>query len=233
MSAREQILGKLRAAPTQSAPRPDLSAHYQRFSPVRNEIDTLRHWARMMRAAKTEIIWVSENNWSQCLVSWVAARRLGTLLLSDTTHGASARAALQEQGVATRLIRFNLPIEACKQELFTQVDASLTSVRCAIAATGTLVLWPDSAEPRSMSLIAPLHLALFDTRTLYPDFYSAMSREHWSERMPSNALLISGPSKTADIQLTLAYGAHGPRELVVFAQLPPHIDAKTLEEIRA
>lgn len=33
--------------------------------------------------------------------------------------------------------------------------------------------------------------------------------------MPSNALLISGPSKTADIRITLAYGAHGPKELVV------------------
>ena len=33
--------------------------------------------------------------------------------------------------------------------------------------------------------------------------------------MPTNALLISGPSKTADIQQTLAYGAHGPRELIV------------------
>lgn len=34
-------------------------------------------------------------------------------------------------------------------------------------------------------------------------------------RMPTNALLISGPSKTADIQVTLAYGAHGPKELVI------------------
>jgi L-lactate dehydrogenase complex protein LldG len=33
--------------------------------------------------------------------------------------------------------------------------------------------------------------------------------------MPTNALLISGPSKTADIQQTLAYGAHGPKELVL------------------
>jgi L-lactate dehydrogenase complex protein LldG len=33
--------------------------------------------------------------------------------------------------------------------------------------------------------------------------------------MPTNALLVCGPSKTADIQQTLAYGAHGPRELVV------------------
>jgi len=39
--------------------------------------------------------------------------------------------------------------------------------------------------------------------------------ENWAGGLPTNALLISGPSKTADIQQTLAYGAHGPKELIV------------------
>ena len=42
-----------------------------------------------------------------------------------------------------------------------------------------------------------------------------MTAEGWANGLPTNALLISGPSKTADIQVTLAYGAHGPKELVV------------------
>jgi L-lactate dehydrogenase complex protein LldG len=40
-----------------------------------------------------------------------------------------------------------------------------------------------------------------------------MSAEDWSE-MPTNLLLISGPSKTADIEQTLAYGIHGPKRLI-------------------
>ena len=42
-----------------------------------------------------------------------------------------------------------------------------------------------------------------------------MHAQGWAGGLPTNALLVSGPSKTADIQQTLAYGAHGPKELLV------------------
>jgi L-lactate dehydrogenase complex protein LldG len=60
-----------------------------------------------------------------------------------------------------------------------------------------------------------VHVVLLDVDAIHADFHAAISAEGWSSGLPSNALLISGPSKTADIQQTLAYGAHGPRELVV------------------
>ena len=66
-----------------------------------------------------------------------------------------------------------------------------------------------------MSLVPALHFVLLDVATIHADLHSAMRAERWSAGLPTNALLISGPSKTADIQQTTAYGAHGPRELVV------------------
>ena len=56
---------------------------------------------------------------------------------------------------------------------------------------------------------------LLDVATIHADLHSAITTEGWKDGLPTNALLICGPSKTADIQQTLAYGAHGPRELVV------------------
>ena len=66
-----------------------------------------------------------------------------------------------------------------------------------------------------MSLVPPIHFALLDADQLYDDLFGAMREQRWSGGMPTNALLVSGPSKTADIQVTLAYGAHGPKELIV------------------
>ena len=66
-----------------------------------------------------------------------------------------------------------------------------------------------------MSLVPPVHIVLLNASTIHNTFYEAMTAEGWADGLPTNALLISGPSKTADIQVTLAYGAHGPKELVV------------------
>ena len=66
-----------------------------------------------------------------------------------------------------------------------------------------------------MSLVPGIHFVLLDVHTIYADLHDAMVSQAWSNRMPTNALLVCGPSKTADIQQTLAYGAHGPKELVV------------------
>ena len=66
-----------------------------------------------------------------------------------------------------------------------------------------------------MSLVPSVHFVLLDVATIHSDFHSAITTEGWKDGLPTNALLVCGPSKTADIQQTLAYGAHGPRELVV------------------
>ena len=111
--------------------------------------------------------------------------------------------------------RCDRPIEECKRQLFEDVDAGFTTTLGGIAETGGLILWPSPQEPRLLSLVPPVHLALLDTVRIYDSFWHAMRAERWAERMPPNALLVSGPSKTADIEQTLAYGVHGPKRLVV------------------
>jgi len=116
---------------------------------------------------------------------------------------------------AVRSIPYLEPVETCRESLFRSVDAGFTSCRGAIAETGSLVLWPPPQEPRLLSLVPPIHCVLLDAAEICPTFHELLIRQSWHTGMPGNALLISGPSKSADIQQTLAYGVHGPQTLVV------------------
>lgn len=110
---------------------------------------------------------------------------------------------------------YDQAIEAWKPALFQLIDASMTTTLGGIAETGSLILWPDQDEPRLMSLVPPIHIALVEADAIYTTFAEVMEKENWKSHMPTNALLISGPSKTADIEQILAYGIHGPKQLIV------------------
>ncbi len=112
-------------------------------------------------------------------------------------------------------LHYDRHISEWKQDLFNSVDASITSTLGGIAQTGTLMLWPDREEPRLMSLVPPVHIAVVEADAIVETFSEAVSKGNWAAGMPTNALLISGPSKTADIEQILAYGIHGPKQLVV------------------
>lgn len=122
---------------------------------------------------------------------------------------------IEQIELTVNLSAFGFSLEGNKDKLFNHTPASVTSSYAAIAATGSIVRWPTSNEPRSMSLVPPVHIIIVDADELYSDFASLISAQQWQDKLPTNVLLISGPSKTADIQQTLAYGAHGPEKLFV------------------
>lgn len=215
MTARDRIFARLQAVQVKSSfATPEPADWYA--SRARNESagDRTHRFVSMMELARAEVHRVSEDNWVQKLWEILVAKKLGNLLLAPTTpHGARAQDRLRQECFAC--LAYDRPIEAWKASLFNEVQAGLTAARSAIAETGSLILWPDAREPRLMSLVPPVHFVLVDAKTIHPTLIDAMRAEGWANGLPSNALLISSPSKTADIQQTLAYGAHGPKELVV------------------
>lgn len=219
MSARDRILAKLRAsAPAHPPAAPAVAPWFASHRPVESAAEKARRFRHFIELAHAEVHEVSAANWLTTLRQVLAARKLDKLLVAEgTPHGELALDELPPQGIDCQT--YDMAIEAWKTELFNDTPASLTAARGAIAETGTLILWPDAREPRLMSLVPPLHIVLLDASKIYNTFYEAMSSEGWADPasggLPTNALLISGPSKTADIQQTLAYGAHGPKELLV------------------
>jgi L-lactate dehydrogenase complex protein LldG len=225
MSARDRILAKLRATPIAAPLLPDVAAWFdsrRRHESVAERVARLR---TALQAAHAEVHDTTRAGWPELLRTIAAAKGLRQLLIgADTPHGEVLNAALEAPLAAQpgpgpapglRLVRYEASVDAWRHELFEDIDAGLTLARSAIAQTGTLVLWPDAREPRLLSLVPPVHFVLLDTATIHADLHAAMVAENWKAGLPANVLLISGPSKTADIQQTLAYGAHGPKELIV------------------
>ena len=212
MSSRENIFRKLRAASTAPLPSPDaaITAHYASL-PRTAKADLAKEFAEKITAWHAEVHAVPRSAWVAKLKEVVATKGIGTLLYAPAmAHGK----ALEAAGVGG-LKPYDKPIDSWKQELFEHVDAAITGTRGAIAETGTVIVWPDTDESRLMSLVPPIHIALVDADAVVPTLYDAITQQGWSQGLPTNALLITGPSKTADIQQTLAYGAHGPKELIV------------------
>jgi len=102
-----------------------------------------------------------------------------------------------------------------KEELFTAVDAGFSVASAGLAETGSLLVETGPQEPRALSLVPPLNIILLNASAITASFLTLVQAQKLPAQLPTNVLLISGPSKTADIQQTLAYGAHGPKELIV------------------
>lgn len=210
-SARQNILGRLRqggAGMSAATPRVFIPDHGW------DQEQRIERFIERMEAVRGEVIRVTESNWLECFRCLLVERGARRVLLAKGTDPGQQAAVDLPDGVEA--VEYELPIEQWKAGLFEQVDAALTTTRGGIAETGTLILWPSPDEPRLMSLVPPLHVALLRAGQIHETFAQAMSAQDWTgQGMPTNALLISGPSKTADIEQVLAYGVHGPKQLVV------------------
>ncbi|MEO8190752.1 MAG: lactate utilization protein [Acidobacteriota bacterium] len=218
--SRERILRRLAAARPPAAPIADFDVLAKKEWPRPARYPRLRF---QMEAVRSEFLETTEDVWPAAVREFLATEKLSTLLYGPGTAAAARLEAewRSEEG-GPRLVPYDRPIETgdAKRELFEEIDAGFTTTRGGIADTGGLILWPTPQEPRLLSLVPPVHIALLDTRKIYNTFWEAIREEGWAAAMPANALLVSGPSKTADIEQTLAYGVHGPKRLIVVAVRP-------------
>lgn len=210
--ARTAILGRLRASGgTGPLPALDTAVMARRQWSPAERVERLR---KGMEAVHTEFLEAKADTWPAVVRAFCDREGLKNLLYGPTSAAGAALAAAWAPG-GTQLMPYDRPVEAFKQELFTGVDAGFTGTVGGIAETGGLLLMPGPDEPRLMSLVPPIHLALLRASTIQDSFWSAVKALGWGRSLPPNALLISGPSKTADIEQTLAYGVHGPKRLIV------------------
>lgn len=88
----------------------------------------------------------------------------------------------------------------------------------AAAETGTLFLTSGADNPTSLNFLADTHIVAIETSKIYGSYeevWAKLRENYGGGLMPRAVNLISGPSRTADIEQTIIKGAHGPRRLAV------------------
>lgn len=103
-------------------------------------------------------------------------------------------------------------------EAVTEPDAEalagITGCTCAVADTGTVILAGKPGNPLSASLLPLTHMVVIHEAQLVPSLEVALRLPEF--RGASACVMITGPSRTADIEMTLTIGVHGPKELLAF-----------------
>ncbi len=94
-------------------------------------------------------------------------------------------------------------------------EAGITSADYALADTGTLVMLSSLDEARMISLLPPVHLAVVPLEKLLTGLDELFTRFERPAELTSSMVLITGPSRTADIEQILVRGVHGPGEIHV------------------
>ncbi|MCJ7928978.1 LUD domain-containing protein [Aeromonas sp. LsrichE-8G] len=208
MSSKEAILSRLRGAATPIARTP------HGWQPWRGADDGARRerFVAGISASHAEILTVQQATLARDLAAWLNEE--------GVTHLACGQGGRWQVEIAAACAGRSVLIPSgefasWKDDLFDVCQAGITHCAGAIADTGTLVLLPDGGEPRTLSLVPPCHIALLAASTIADNLAGLVAAGRWQQAMPTNLLLVSGPSKTADIQQTLAYGAHGPSRLLV------------------
>ena len=88
-----------------------------------------------------------------------------------------------------------------------------------LAATGSVVLASSPEEPRARSLLPEVHVTLLDEDRILPGLVELFAT--LGDDLPSALAIVTGPSRSADIEQTLAVGVHGPGEVHVVLLPPP------------
>lgn len=173
-------------------------------------LDTLK---ASLAGTGTQVHDASAQTWPSLCADILRKKGIGRLLYSaGTSIGAKLEKAFSSTATPTLVPWQDGGSLADK---LWSIEASITSARAGIALTGSLMISSSTEEPRVMSLVPPIHIALLDAAKIYRTLDQMLAAEFPAHSTPANSVLISGPSKTADIEGRIVHGIHGPKELIV------------------
>jgi len=217
--ARDRILGRLRSAQPKPFARPnpragEPRAAHEHWEQRQEDLgDLTQRFVEGAKSVWTQVALVpSWDALPAAVTPWIGSLSIKSAITGREPRLETLRKHLATLGVDVR--RYDRPIEEQKSDLFG-TDLGITTTAGAIAETASLVLIPTPEEPRLLSLAVPVHLAVLERKSIVPTMADFIRSGTYQERVPTNLVFISSASRTADIELTLAMGVHGPKTLLI------------------
>lgn len=202
--SKESILKKIRKALSQpvAQPFPQSEGQQSVFTPLQDEmaVDFAEHFSKL------------QGRFVYCINAQELAFQISSLIRKMDWQKVYCLEdeLLRRTGVdlAERHVREDL----------AQCDVSITGCEYLVARTGSIVLSAAQESGRSTSVYAPIHICIAWSHQLVPDIKDALQgmRDKYGEKLPSQIVFATGPSRTADIEKTLVVGVHGPKEVYLF-----------------
>ncbi len=200
-SSRQEILDKLRKTKHVLPDSPDFNAPV--YHPIEEQLETA--FKKNLEAVNGSVyLCNSEKELAQNLAELLSRFSKETIYCS-------------EENLQRILIQAEIPF-SISEKTAENMEAGITGCEFLIAHTGSVMVSSASKGGRQMFVFPPVHIVVAQKNKLvdYLDkAYSGMIKKY-KDNLPSQITLITGPSRTADIEKTLVMGAHGPREFHVF-----------------
>lgn len=204
-TAREEILAALRSKERGGMPLPAPWRSRQQFDDLAARFaETLTGlYGEVIRAASAD---EALDRLGDVLRDLGAAR----VVVNDEPPLADVDLAVRWPGIAWHVVGRT---EGDLRAFCAGADAGVTGADAALAETGSVVVSSGPGRSRLVSLLPPVHIALVPVSCLTSDILTWAAAR--SGDLPASVTVISGPSKTADIEQTLAIGMHGPKRVIV------------------
>lgn len=122
-----------------------------------------------------------------------------------------------DKSVQYALEKAKIPYKSSEDEFLT-TQVGITRCEFLISRLGSIMVSSKQIEGRRLNAFPEIHIIIGFTSQLVPDLKEALNgiKTRYAKELPSMITVITGPSRTADIEKTLVMGAHGPKELYLF-----------------
>jgi L-lactate dehydrogenase complex protein LldG len=204
-TSREKVLKKVRNALMSKSenPYPSLDLETSVYQPIEDSLDIT--FAQEFSKVSGQFIYCeNEADLKNNLITLIAENNWKNIFCA-------------EPGIKNILDETGIPFCSSEDD-FLKMDAGITYCEYLIARLGSIMVSSRQTSGRRLNIYPESHIVIAYSSQIVPDIKDALKKmqEKYPNQLPSLISVITGPSRTADIEKTLVMGAHGPKQLYLF-----------------